>query len=446
MSLIITRSFEPRMLSNLVSWNETDIKSFPNCILLPTVDLVNGDFEGAASPEPVGWSFWFTSFTRQPGTRTGGLGSYVGRIAYDGLHYYGGIFQNVLEEGKSYRLQAWVRGDSSETSFLQIDIDDGTIYSDETLGKDWQFIDVTFFNPSDTIITIFCQNLAAFSRYIELDDIVITCLNVTQFTNLSNDGYHLIQSSGESCPAWVTTSDGGYLSFDGVDDFMQCTIPGFVQPTHGFILLKNWNYTGAPTFLVDGLNESTAAIYQNPENTTNLYAGTNLVGPIWGSGESFILDWEINNNNSFPSSYDSPNNICLNVSYRFNKRLSFSANWVYYTGDAITTPIGFYYYNGASVPLYGNKNNDRLPDYHRLDISITYKLSKPERRYQHTLIFTVYNLYAHKNPISVNFNKAIDDNGDFVVPSNLNGGYDLVPSTLSMVDIIPSITYTFKFR
>jgi len=299
MSLIITRSFEPRMLSNLVSWNETDIKSFPNCILLPTVDLVNGDFEGAASPEPVGWSFWFTSFTRQPGTRTGGLGSYVGRIAYDGLHYYGGIFQNVLEEGKSYRLQAWVRGDSSETSFLQIDIDDGTIYSDETLGKDWQFIDVTFFNPSDTIITIFCQNLAAFSRYIELDDIVITCLNVTQFTNLSNDGYHLIQSSGESCPAWVTTSDGGYLSFDGVDDFMQCTIPGFVQPTHGFILLKNWNYTGAPTFLVDGLNESTAAIYQNPENTTNLYAGTNLVGPIWGSGESFILDWEINNNNSF---------------------------------------------------------------------------------------------------------------------------------------------------
>jgi outer membrane cobalamin receptor len=205
-----------------------------------------------------------------------------------------------------------------------------------------------------------------------------------------------------------------------------------------------------------------ADIFFNP-----LLEGQLRFGKAWSYGTEFMLckeegnlTWRIgytysrifeqingvNNGNTFPSSYDSPNNICLNASYRMNKHWSFSANWVYYTGEAITTPIGFYYYNGYSVPLYGNKNNDRLPDYNRLDISITYKLSKPARRYQQTLIFTVYNVYARKNPISVNFNKIMDDNGDFVVPSNVNGGYDLIPTTLSVVGIIPSITYNFKFR
>jgi hypothetical protein len=155
----------------------------------------------------------------------------------------------------------------------------------------------------------------------------------------------------------------------------------------------------------------------------------------------------VNSDKTFPSSYDSPNNICLNLSYNHNKHWSFSANWVYLTGEAITTPIGFYYYNGYSVPLYGDKNNDRLPDYHRLDISVTYKLSKPGKRYQHLLTLTLYNVYARQNPISVNFNKIMDDNGNFVVPSNLNGGYERVPTSISIVTgIIPSITYNLKFR
>jgi hypothetical protein len=214
-----------------------------------------------------------------------------------------------------------------------------------------------------------------------------------------------------------------------------------------------------------------ANIFFNP-----LLEGQLRFGKAWSYGAEFMLSKEegnftwrigyaysrifeqindVNNGNKFPSSYDSPNNICLNASYRMNKHWSFSANWVYYTGEAYTTPIGFYYYNGYSVPLYGNKNNDRLPDYNRLDISITCKLSKPERRYQHTLIFTVYNVYNRRNPISVNFNK-IDDNGNYEVPTNLNGEYNLVPTTISMVrypinyvgivSIIPSITYNFKFR
>jgi hypothetical protein len=39
----------------------------------------------------------------------------------------------------------------------------------------------------------------------------------------------------------------------------------------------------------------------------------------------------------------------------------------------------------------------------------------------------------------------MNDHGDFVVPSNLNGSYELVPTSISVAGIIPSINYQFKF-
>lgn len=152
----------------------------------------------------------------------------------------------------------------------------------------------------------------------------------------------------------------------------------------------------------------------------------------------------VNNGEIYPASYDSPNNFNINLNYSL-KRWLFSASWIYMTGNAITTPVAFYYYNGYTIPVYANKNNDRLPDYHRLDISVTFRINKPERRFQHSIMLTVYNAYARNNPISINFNKIIDDNGKFVVPSNLSGNYELVPTKMYVAGIIPSINYKFKF-
>jgi len=160
---------------------------------------------------------------------------------------------------------------------------------------------------------------------------------------------------------------------------------------------------------------------------------------------SFVRTEGVNNGNTYPANYDSPNNICFNISYDTRKHWSFSANWYYLTGGAITTPIGFYYVNGYSVPVYGDKNNDRLPDYHRLDLSVAFRISKPEKRFQHSVILTLYNAYGRMNPFSVSFNKFKNDKGEFLVPSNQDGSYELVPTTISVAGIIPSINYQFKF-
>jgi len=152
----------------------------------------------------------------------------------------------------------------------------------------------------------------------------------------------------------------------------------------------------------------------------------------------------VNNGLEFPAYYDRPHDVSLYFSYHFSEKLNFSANWIYYTGSAITTPISFYNYNNYTVPLYGEKNNSRLPDYHRLDLALSWQINKPERKYQHSFTFAIYNFYNQHNPVSVNFNKIENEDGGFVVPENLYGIEEVLTTQKFLMGIMPSITYKFS--
>ncbi|MCX6282307.1 MAG: TonB-dependent receptor [Bacteroidetes bacterium] len=170
---------------------------------------------------------------------------------------------------------------------------------------------------------------------------------------------------------------------------------------------------------------------------------TGWISYTWS--RSLVQTPSVNNGETYPSNFDSPNDVCINISYDNHRHWAFSAVWYYHTGSPVTTPTGFYYNNGYSVPVYGARNNSRLPDYHRLDLSVTYRISKPEKRFQQNVILTLYNAYGRYNPYSMSFNRIMDSNGNLVVPSNLQGGYQLIPTTISVAGIIPSINYQFKF-
>jgi hypothetical protein len=154
---------------------------------------------------------------------------------------------------------------------------------------------------------------------------------------------------------------------------------------------------------------------------------------------------DVNNGLSFPAAYDRPHNFCLTLSYASSRHWNFSSHWMYLTGAPFSSPTGFYYVNGYSVPVYGEKNNDRYPDYHRLDLSVSYALSKPEKRFQHSLMLTIYNAYGRHNPFSVNFNKIVDDNEKIVVPANLEGDVERIITSMSVAGAIPSLNYIFRF-
>jgi outer membrane cobalamin receptor len=170
---------------------------------------------------------------------------------------------------------------------------------------------------------------------------------------------------------------------------------------------------------------------------------TGWIGYTWS--RALVQTPGVNDGKTYPAGYDHPNEVSINVAWEDGKHWALSANWIYMTGGAVTTPVGFYYINGSSVPLYGEKNNDRLPAYHRLDLSAAFTFNKPDNRYRHSLAITLYNAYGRLNPFSVSFNKLMDDNGDFVVPSDLEGSYELAPTSISVAGIIPSVNYIFRF-
>jgi hypothetical protein len=167
------------------------------------------------------------------------------------------------------------------------------------------------------------------------------------------------------------------------------------------------------------------------------------VGYSWSRAFRTIDD--VNGGKEFPASFDHPHSIFTNIVYTAGKRLDISAGWVYMTGSPFTSPTGFMQYNGYVVPVYGEKNNDRFPDYHRLDLSFSFRLNKPESRYRHNLVLSFYNAYGRSNPFSVSFNKIMDDKGNFVVPADLSGDLEIIPTRISVAGVIPSLNYTFKF-
>lgn len=156
---------------------------------------------------------------------------------------------------------------------------------------------------------------------------------------------------------------------------------------------------------------------------------------------------EINNGNAYAPYYDRPNDVAISLHYQTKKRWAFSSCFYYSTGSPITTPTSFYYYQGTQLPIYAEKNNERLPDYHRLDVSASVRLNKdPEKKYKHSLTFSIYNVYNHKNPFTTTFNKIENADGTFSVSMNVLTEPNLIPTQMSLLGIVPSIQYNFSWR
>lgn len=154
---------------------------------------------------------------------------------------------------------------------------------------------------------------------------------------------------------------------------------------------------------------------------------------------------DVNGGREYPAFQDRPHDFSLMLNYSISRRVLFSGYWTWYTGSPFSSPTGFYTFNDNVVPIYGEKNNDRLPNYRRLDVAFKFILNKnPENRYQHSLTFSIYNVFAHPNIVAVNFNKILENDVTPVVRTNLLGEQALVTTQTDLVRFLPSLTYKFK--
>jgi outer membrane receptor for ferrienterochelin and colicin len=160
----------------------------------------------------------------------------------------------------------------------------------------------------------------------------------------------------------------------------------------------------------------------------------------------FVKTPEINDGKVYRAFQDRPHHFTVFASYDTRKRWSFSINWLFMSGAAITTPVGFYDYNGYVAPIYDEKNNDRLPAYHRLDLSATFNLNRSDQtRFRHNLSLNIYNAYGHSNPYFISFNRISEADGTLIIPADHSKYNKRVATELSVSEIIPSINYQFNF-
>ncbi|MBX2815383.1 MAG: TonB-dependent receptor [Saprospiraceae bacterium] len=116
----------------------------------------------------------------------------------------------------------------------------------------------------------------------------------------------------------------------------------------------------------------------------------------------------INNNEWYPSNFDKTHDVSLILNIQPNRRNTFTINFSYSTGRPTTPPLGNYITeNGLVVPIYSQRNQFRIPDYHRLDVAYTLgKGYKKDKKIQTSWTLSVYNVYARRNAYSVFFTQA----------------------------------------
>lgn len=141
----------------------------------------------------------------------------------------------------------------------------------------------------------------------------------------------------------------------------------------------------------------------------------------------------INNGEWYKTGWDKLHNLSVTGMYKLNEKWSFSSIFSLQSGQPVTYPNGQYEYQGITIPSYGLRNENRLPTYHRLDVSATLNPTKNKNRnWQGEWVFGIYNLYSRKNAASISFRQNQDSGNNEAI-------------RLSIFGIVPSVTYNFKF-
>ena len=236
-------------------------------------------------------------------------------------------------------------------------------------------------------------------------------------------------------PAIDLSVEGFYKSMDNLLEYKEGA--SFVGATTGWEdkveMGKGWSY-GAEVLL-----------QKNTGKTTG------WIGYTWGKAERQFdnLNW----GNKFYARYDRRHDVSVVMTHRFSKRFDIGMTWVYGTGNAVTLPTqnvsaaqipfspNYYYgygnpYGYQNYEYYGQRNNYRMPSYHRMDVGFNFH--KQKKHGIRTWNLSVYNAYGRQNPFFLYFESTSQSESQAT-------GKSRKLNQLSLFPIIPSISYSYKF-
>ncbi len=140
----------------------------------------------------------------------------------------------------------------------------------------------------------------------------------------------------------------------------------------------------------------------------------------------------INNDRPYSPAYDKPHNIRIMAVFELTKKWSISSAFAFSSGSRLTIPTGTFKYYGASFNYYSQRNAYRVPAFHQLDISISYK-TDTKKKLHSEFLFSISNIYNRKNVFMI-YSRPDDNNLD-----------QSKTFKLYLHGIFPSITYNYKF-
>ena len=273
---------------------------------------------------------------------------------------------------------------------------------------------------------------------------------------------HLLSTTSVSMPTdlWVpVTADiapmrahqvaaGLFYEISAIGDF---SVEGYYKQMHNLLEYKDgatfWGSSESwedKVVMGDGWAYGVELLMQR--NFGNL---TGWIGYTW-SRTMRLFDrpgQELNDGNPFPAKYDRRHDLSIVLSYKINDRIDLSATWVYSTGNAATLSLQEYAQAQETANEYADvdpegwggylanpsgRNNFRMPDYHRMDLSANFHRSF--RNCSRTINVSVYNLYNRKNPYMI-----------YESHEHRYNGFNGALVQLSIFPILPSVAYTLKF-
>ena len=242
------------------------------------------------------------------------------------------------------------------------------------------------------------------------------------------------------------------------------------QNSHQFAL-------GAVYQLKKGLDLSVEGFYKKMDHLLEYKEGASFIGAStgweekvemgtgWSYGTEFLLQkttgkttgwigytlsWanrqfeNLNFGKKFNARYDRRHDISFVMTHRFSDRFDIGLTWVYGTGNAVTMPtqtinspiLPLVNYNIREYEYYGERNNFRMPSYHRLDVGFNFH--KQKKHGIRTWNISLYNAYSRQNPFFLFFDSTSDKEFQ-------QTGKTQVLKQFSLFPIIPSFSYSFKF-
>ena len=360
---------------------------------------------------------------------------------------YIGVSQNVTEKLKldyGLRLSAFYRLGQNEVPVYE---NDNPVIYNENLNKYEEAEPLRTFNQSNTeVIKSFYNLEPRFSAAYSFSD--MTSVKVSYNRMVQN--VHLISNSSSPTPLDIWTPSGTYIQPEKLDQFavgffrqfdnerfslevesFYKTIDNKIDYVDGAELIAN---DDIETFVLSGEARSYGLEFlfrKNKGDFTGWLAYTlsraEQKTPGRTPEEPGIAggDWYLAN-------YDKTHDVSIVANYDWNKQWAFNASFEVKTGLPVNFPVGQFEFQNLNIPVFEGRNTNRLPTFHRLDISANYTPKKQNDLWDASWNFSVYNLYNRMNAASLSFEQNRDTGVNEAV-------------RLSIFGIVPAVSYQINF-